>query len=393
MTNYGLYVILSTNTMDIKRAVYPRIIDHILPNKAVVLLGPRRVGKTYLLNKLVEEYGKKEIIKFDTGENKFAHGYLASRSIERLKEYVGSATLLIIDEAQKVPDIGLNLKLIVDHLPGVKVVVSGSSSFDLNRQVGEPLTGRKITLKVMPIWAGEVIDNFGLDYQHSLMAERLVFGSYPEALLKRTIEEKTTFLRELTDSYLLKDVLELEGLRKSNKIVDLLTLLAYQIGNEVSLSELGASLGLNRGTVERYLDLLEKVFVIVNIRGFSRNLRKEVTKTSRYYFYDNGVRNALINNFNPLNLRDDLGMLWENYIVMERLKKQAYAPIHTNNYFWRTWDQKEIDWVEMREGRLFGYEISYAPKKSSRAEGEWLKTYKEAELNFVDKENYLGFIT
>lgn len=379
--------------MDIQRQIFNRIKESLKPNKVVVVYGPRRVGKTYLLEKLANELKDKEIIKFDTGENKFTQDYLSSQSTERLKEYLGASTLLIIDEAQKIPNIGLNLKLIVDQIPNIKVLVSGSSPFDLSQQIGEPLTGRKTTLKLFPVSAKEIVENFGLDYQESLLPQNLIFGSFPEVLVSKEQAQKEKYLKELLDSYLLKDLLALEGVKKSKKFIDLLTLLAFQIGQEVSLSELGNNLDLHRNTVYKYLDLLEKAFVVINIRGFSRNLRKEVTKNSRYYFYDNGIRNALINNFNPLNLRNDVGMLWENYIVLERLKKQEYQDIFANNFFWRTYDQKEIDWVEMREGKLLGFEISYQPKGVSKAvRDEWLKTYPEGTLSLVDKENYLNFI-
>ena len=242
-----------------------------------------------------------------------------------------------------------------------------------------------------PISAAEEIETFDLQFHQSLLEQRLITGSYPELYSISSEPDRHAYLHELVDSYLFKDILELENIRNARKLVDLLTLLAFQVGNEVSISELGNQLELHKNTVSRYLDLLEKAFVIRNIRGFSRNLRKEVTKTSRYYFYDNGIRNAIINNFNLLKRRNDTGMLWENYLVSERIKKQTYSRQYTNNYFWRTYDQKEIDWVEEREGRLFGYEFKYTDKKIN-APGQWLKSYDNADFKVINRKNYLDFI-
>ncbi len=378
--------------MLIKRQAHKLLKEKTQENKVVLLYGPRRVGKTTLLNEFAEEIKDKERVKFVNGENLIIQKELSSQSIERLKSFVGNAGILFVDEAQKVPEIGLNLKLIVDHIPGIKVVASGSASFALARKVGEPLTGRKKTIHLYPISAKELIDTYGETHYKEILEENLIFGSYPELFNIKSLPDKQDYLREIVDSYLFRDIFEIEQVRNPKKIKDLLTLLAFQIGKEVSLSELANSLDLHANTVYRYLDLLEKSFIIVNVRGFSRNLRKEVTKTSRYYFYDNGIRNALINNFNSIELRDDVGMLWENYIVMERIKKQEYTGLLANNYFWRTYDKKEIDWVEEREGKLFGYEIKWKAGKVKPPK-EWLETYKNAKFKVVNRENYLEFIT
>ena len=224
------------------------------------------------------------------------------------------------------------------------------------------------------------------------LESRLVYGSYPEIVTIKSSASRREYLQELVSSYLLKDLLAFEGIKKSKKLVDLLILLAFQVGNEVSHNELATKLGMNKLTVQKYLNLLEQVFVITNLRGFSRNLRKEVTKTSKYYFCDNGIRNALINNFNDLTRRDDCGALWENYVVMERLKKQEYTRLWSNNYFWRTYDQKEIDWVEEREGKLFGYEFK-SNHTNALAPKLWTETYPDASFECVNKESYLPFIT
>lgn len=379
--------------MDIYRALFQPLRRSLAPGKVVLLYGPRRVGKSWLLDRLIESVRSEETVKLLSGEDRIVQEALSSRVIEQLKLFVeAKTTLLVIDEAQRVPDIGLNLKLLVDHRPDLKIVASGSASFDLAQQVGEPLTGRKITHHLYPVWAREEIDTFGMQYHQSLLEQRLIFGGYPELYTIDSEQGRRDYLHELVDSYLLRDILELDSIRNARKLTDLLTLLAFQIGREVSLSELGNQLELHKDTVFRYLDLLEKAFVIRNVRGFSRNLRKEVTKMSRYYFYDNGIRNAVINNFNLLQRRDDIGMLWENYLVSERLKKQSYDRLYANNYFWRTYDQKELDWVEEREGRLHGYEFKYPAKSRAKPPKGWLETYDNADFELVHKDNYLQFI-
>lgn len=374
----------------IKRFLLKKLKEDLEPGRVVVIYGPRQVGKTTLINKYLE--GVKEPFDFYNGEDLETQKLFTVQSIAKYQSLLAGKKLLVIDEAQKIENIGLNLKLIVDHLPHLKVIASGSSSFDLAKQVGEPLTGRKRTLTLFPVSQMELGATEDYIETRSKIEERLVYGTYPKVLVTEGFPQKQRFLQEIVSSYLYKDILELNGIRHSKKITDLLTLLAFQIGKEVSLNELGGNLGMSRPTVARYLDLLEQTFVLVNIGGFSRNLRKEVTKNSRYYFYDLGVRNALINNFNTLDRRDDVGMLWENYLVMERIKKQSYAPIYANNYFWRTYDQKEIDWVEERDGKLFGFEIKWG-KDKAKPPKVWLETYKNAEYKVINQENYLDFIT
>jgi hypothetical protein len=361
----------------------------IAVQKAVIIYGPRRCGKTTLLNKLV--VSAKEGYLFVNGEDISVQEYLESQSIEKLKSFLGKKKMLIIDEAQKIKNIGLNIKLILDNISKVKVIASGSSSFDLAKQVGEPLTGRKITLKMYPLAQLELSNIQSRVQIDACLEERLIYGSYPEVILNKNNTKNITYLREIVNSYLYKDILELERIRHSDKITRLLQLLAFQIGKEVSYNELSTKLGMSKNTIERYLDLLEKSFVVFKLRGFSRNLRKEITKNPRFYFYDTGIRNALINNFNPLTMRDDLGMLWENYIIIERLKKQEYLNINSNNYFWRTYNQKEIDLVEERKGKLFGYEIKWQSKRE-KIPKEWKEAYKNSNYQLITKENYLDFI-
>lgn len=360
----------------------------VSPGKVVVVYGARRVGKTTLLKKYLENQSD---YLFVSGEDFYVHQYLSSGSIAKLKDFIGPKTLLVIDEAQYIDNIGLNLKLIVDHIPGIKVIATGSSTFDLARQVSESLTGRKRVLKLFPVSQMELNQLESKAEVQANLEKRLIFGSYPEVITLESDEQRKEYLHEIVTSYLFKDILQLEGIHKSKKIIDLLVLLTFQIGKEVSIAELATQLGISKALVDRYLDLLEQVFVLINIRGFSRNLRKEVTKTSRYYFYDLGIRNALINNFNFLNLRNDVGALWENYLVIERLKKQQYQFLLSNNYFWRTYDQKELDWVEERDGKLYGYEFKWERKKL-HAPKLWLESYPEASFECINRENYLPFI-
>jgi len=362
----------------------------LAPNKVIVIYGPRRCGKTTLLHKFLEKTKTKYLLV--SGEDITVQEYLGSRSIEKLESFIGKNRLLVIDEAQKIKGIGINLKLIVDHIRGIKIIATGSSSFDLAQNIGEPLTGRKHVLKMFPLAQLEIMQ---IEERHQMQADledRLIYGSYPEVVITKGKHEREQYLKEIIGSYLYKDILELEGIKHSDKIVRLLQLLAFQIGKEVSFAEIGSQLGISKNTVERYLDLLEKSFVVYRLSGFSRNLRKEISKSPRYFFYDIGIRNALISNFNPLSIRNDIGMLWENYIISERIKKQEYSQISANNYFWRTYDQKEIDLIEERKGSLYGYEIKWKAERS-RAPKDWLKTYPNSKYKTINKANYLEFIT
>ncbi|MGB5218759.1 MAG: ATP-binding protein [Smithella sp.] len=375
--------------------ILPRIYDNLnsflKPNKVLVIYGSRQTGKTTLLKKFLSESKGSFRYKLDSGDDVNTQIVLGSSDFKKIINYAKGYDLIAIDEAQRIKNIGMGLKILIDQLPNIKIIVTGSSSFELAGQIGEPLTGRKITLTLFPlsqIEMGRLYNDYDL---RSRLDDYLIFGGYPEVLTSDNIADKKRILEELVGSYLLKDILELEKVKNSKLLLDLLRLLAFQVGNEVSLSELGKQLGIDSKTVARYLDLFEKSFVLINLRGFSRNRRKEITSKSKYYFLDNGIRNAVIANFNPLDIRDDIGRLWENFLVVERLKKQSYHPIYANNYFWRTWEQKEIDWVEERDGKLFGYEFKWKskPRKSCAA---WKENYPDASLEIINNENYLAFV-
>jgi len=370
---------------------YQDLDKYIKPNKVLVILGPRQVGKTTLLKDYLAAINKTIKYKLDVGDDIRIQELVSSINFSKIKDYIKGYEMIAIDEAQKIKNIGQGLKIMVDQFPGIKIIATGSSSFELSGQIGEPLTGRKITLTLYPVSQIE-LNNLYNNYElKSRLEEYLIYGGYPEVVASDTVEEKKRILNEIVGSYLLKDILELEKVKGSKILLDLLRLLAFQIGNEVSLSELGKQVGLDYKTIARYLDLFEKSFVIYNLRGFSRNLRKEITKKSKYYFLDNGVRNAIIANFNPLELRDDIGKLWENFIISERIKKQSYKSIYANNYFWRTWEQKEIDFIEEREGKLYAYEMKWKPERIAPPR-DWKTAYPNSEFLTISQDNYLPFI-
>lgn len=371
---------------------YKDLNDYLEPNKVLVIYGARQVGKTTLLN----EFLKKTSLKYrlDSGDNIKIQEILSSEDFSKILDYASGYELIAIDEAQRVPKIGQGLKIIADQMPGIKIIATGSSSFELSGQIGEPLTGRKNTITIFPVSQLEFKEIYNFYELKENLVERLIFGSYPRAAVAVGKQKKISVAEEIMNSYLFKDILELEKIKNPKLITDLLRLLAFQIGSEVSLSELGSQLGIDYKTVGKYLDLLHKTFVIFNVRGFSRNLRKEITKKSKYYFYDNGIRNALISNFNDLELRDDVGKLWENFLVVERIKTQSYKKILSNNYFWRTWHQEEIDWLEDREGKLFGFEFKFSSmaEKKNKIPDLFLKTYPNAEIKIITPDNYLEFL-
>ena len=361
------------------------ILKKLQPNKVVILYGARRVGKTMLVKEILANVNE-PILRLN-GDDINVHDKLSIRSIENYKQILGTCKLLYIDEAQKIPEIGLKLKLMIDEIEGLRIIISGSSSFDIHKNDGEPLTGRKYTFTLYTLSENEYTQIENNINKMDKVRERLVFGNYPELLHLPDRQDKVDYLNEMISSYLLKDILVYEHIKNSQKIFNLLRLIAFQIGGEVSLQELGIQLGISKNTVEKYLDLLSKVFILHKVEGFSRNLRKEITKNSRWYFLDNGIRNAVIANFNPLHARNDIGALWENYMISERLKYQEYRRISSNNYFWRTYEQQEIDWVEERDGSLFGYEFKWKEEKV-KIPTQWKSAYPDASFELININNF-----
>jgi uncharacterized protein len=373
------------------RAIASLFLKRLLPNKVVLLIGPRRVGKTIFIKSFMEGISKEKCLVLN-GDDVLDASLLKERSVANYKRLLDGKEYLIIDEAQHIPDIGMILKLIVDSIEGIKVVASGSSAFDLYHQVGEPLVGRKSTLHLYPLAQMEFKEVEDFRMTVASREERLIFGGYPELVQYTDWRDKASYLNEVMNDYLLKDILIYDGLRNSDKLFSLLKLLAFQVGREVSLEELGRQLAMSKNTVEKYLELLSKVFVIYKIGGYSKNLRKEVSKSSRWYFYDNGIRNAIIQNFNRLDMRTDVGELWENYLASERLKYQSYHQMNCNNYFWRTYDQQELDWVEEDAGKLRGYEFKYKLHKKIKPPAAWAKAYPDAQFEVIHQDNYLEWI-
>lgn len=376
---------------ELKRIIEAKLLQHLKPNKVIVLEGPRRVGKTVLLKHILSQVSKKYLLLH--GEDNDTIAILENRSIQNYKNLLGENELLVIDEAQKIPDIGTKLKLMVDNIKNLKIIITGSSAFDIQNQTGEPLTGRKHTFKLFAFSEMEFNQVENIIEKKSNVNQRLVFGNYPELLQIKNKESKIEYLKEILNSYLLKDILAFQNIKNSHKIFDLLRLISLQIGGEVSLQELASQLSMSKNTVEKYLDILSKVYILYNVRGFSKNLRKEITKTSRWYFLDNGLRNAVIANLNPIELRSDIGALWENYIISERLKYQNYSGMMVNNFFWRTYDQQEIDWVEERQGKIFAYEFKWNPKKKVKVPVAWENAYPDSEFQVIHRDNYMEWIS
>jgi len=377
--------------MLIHRFLLQHLQEVITPGKVLVLYGPKQVGKTTLVKELLAATALKN--SFINADELVYREALGSQDRHTLGDLAGDNDLLVIDEAQRVPDIGLNLKIMVDNFPHVAIIATGSASFELANKIHEPLTGRSLTFNLYPVSYKELQKTYGAFEARSQLERWLVWGSYPAIVTTEMTTLRERLLGELVGSYLYRDILEFNEVRHAGKIVDLLRLLAFQIGQEVSLNELANNLGINRATVERYLDLLEKVFVVFKMGGFSRNLRKEIGKSSRYYFYDNGIRNSLIQNFNPLSLRNDLGQLWENYLMIERRKANQAAGRAVNVYFWRTYDQKEIDYLEEHGGKLHGFEFKWQGEIKKSTSREFLQAYPNSELATVNRDNFEQFIS
>ncbi|MDR1392842.1 MAG: AAA family ATPase [Bifidobacteriaceae bacterium] len=370
----------------------PRALDQALqgarPGRAVVLYGARRTGKTNLVeNALNSSAGR---VLRATGDDLRVRNLLQGQDRDAILAWTDGHDTLFLDEAQRVRDVGWGLNTLVDSRPNLLIIATGSASFALAGQIGEPLTGRHRPLTLYPVAVGELANQLNDHELTESLEDFLVHGMYPEVRTAPTDVAKREILRELTGSYLLKDVLELERIQSSQKLADLLTLLALQVGNLVSLNELGRAVQLDAKTVARYLDLLRNAFVLDNLRGFSRNMRNEVTKKSKWYFCDLGVRNAIINNFNPLASRDDAGALWENFMVMERAKAWAYAGEPAPSYFWRSWEGQEIDLVEDRGGKLHAYEFKFGAKSRPKVPAEFARAYPQAVFEVVSPDSFIS---
>ena len=367
-----------------------RVKELVRPGKALIIYGPRRVGKTTLLTEFLSSTNFKS--KLDSGDNIKVQQVLGSQDFDRIIEYASGYELIAIDEAQYIPNIGKGLKIIVDQVPGIMVIATGSSSFDLAGAVGEPLTGRKNTVILYPIAQQELLSVHNRYELKERLEDYLVFGSYPEVVTAKNRKDKMAVLEELVNSYLLKDVLALDRVKGSRVLLDILKLIAFQVGSQVSLNEIATQVKLDVKTVGRYLDIFEKAFVIRRIGGFSRNLRKEVVTKAKYCFLDNGIRNAVIAAFNPLDSRNDAGQLWENFLITERIKKWTYQNIYGSFYFWRTYGGQELDLVEEREDTLTGYEFKWSDKKKQKAPSDWFKGYTNATFSLINRDNYLDFV-
>ena len=372
-----------------KRELYQIVLDQCFKGKAIVLLGARQVGKTTLLKSVIKEQ-LAEVLYLNCDEPQTV-STLSNRNLRELQLLVGENKFIVIDEAQKVDNIGLTLKLIVDNISGVQVIATGSSAFELRNRLNEPLTGRKFEYYMYPISTNEIYKSTGYMDVKRLLETRLIFGSYPDVLSNEGDAQQ--LLLSLTDSYLYKDVLAMDNVRKPGLLNRLLQALAFQVGSEVSYNELAQTIGSDNKTVERYVDLLEKCFVIFRLNGLTRNLRNELKKAKKIYFYDNGVRNAVIQQFAPLSIRNDVGQLWENFFISERIKRNHYTGHYCNTYFWRTKAQQEIDYIEECDGSMTAFEMKWNPNKGKTAfPNSFLDAYTINETVVVTPDNYLDWL-
>lgn len=374
----------------IKRVLKEDILKHAFRRQVLIIQGPRQVGKTTLSLEIVKDLkvkGEARIFNCDDPDHR---DLLENRGLEALKDTVGKAKIIFIDEGQKLSTIGQTLKLLADYFKkSIQIIVTGSSTMNLLDKTQEALTGRKKVYTLYPISLEEIFKKGRL--REKELETLLIFGSYPHVVTVHKKEDKVDVLKELKTSYLYRDVFDFQGMKNADIFMNLVRALAYQIGNEVSYTELANLLKINRATVERYIHVLEQSFIVFRLPVFTRNKRRELSKLRKIYFYDVGIRNAIINNFNPLDKRDDLGALWENFMVVERMKYREYHRIEANQYFWRTYDGSEVDLVEEREGRLYGYEFKWKPREYARALTKW-KEYKGSSYQIITPDNLKDFV-
>ena len=373
----------------IERIVNNSIKERFFKGKAIILVGPRQVGKTTLLHQIIHDYSQSETLFLNCDEPDILK-LLENASSTKLRSIIGKKKIILIDEAQRVENIGITLKLIIDIIPDIQLVVTGSSTFDLRNRVNESLTGRKFEYTLYPFSTAELINATSFIEETRLLEQRMIYGMYPDAV--NNPADALSILIELTNSYLYKDILMYRDIRQPDALVKLLTALSLQLGSEVSFNELGNMIGMKSETVERYIDLLEKVFIIFRQQSLSRNLRNELKKSRKIYFYDNGVRNVLIQNFKSLELRNDTGELFENFMISERKKFIEYNHIYANRYFWRTHAQQEIDYIEERDGVLYAFEFKWNEKKKASIPNTFAEAYPQHEFKVINRANYHEFI-
>lgn len=372
----------------IYRQLQSKIIESVGTRKAIVLIGARQVGKSTLLHQLLDD---KDGVLWLNGDNSETVEILKDATVAKLRTIIGHHNTVVIDEAQRIPDIGLKLKLITDQIDNVQVFASGSSSFELTSKINETLTGRKREFKLFPLSFAEMVEHTNYIEERRMLPHRLIYGYYPEVVADAGNE--SAILKELIDSYLFKDVFALDGITKSSKIVSLLKALALQVGNLVSYNEIGNLVGLDSKTVEKYIDIMEKSFIVVRLASFSRNARNELKSSKKIYFWDLGIRNALINNFNPLENRNDVGELWENFAIVERLKQNEYNGEFVQSWFWRTQQQNEIDYVEDNGGKLSAYEFKWNSRKANaKCPSSFSTNYPSAYFEVVTPDNIEEFL-
>lgn len=355
--------------------------------KIIVIYGARQVGKTTLLNEL---FSDRQDVLWMNGDETSTLSFFDNFSVDRFLSIMGGKNTVVIDEAQNILNIGLKLKQIYDSHPEIQIVASGSSSFDLANKVNEPLTGRKRKYKLSPLSFQELVNHNGLFEEKKKLFSRLIFGSYPDVVT--SVGEEREILENLASSYLYKDILLWENLKKSERLTKLLQVLALQIGSQVSYAEVGSLCGLDGKTVEKYIAILEQAFIIFRLPSFSRNLRNELKFSRKIYFYDNGIRNAIIGNFNDISLRGDAGALWENYMISERAKLNTYGQKYANTYFWRTKDMSEIDYLEEYDGNLHAFEFKWNARRHPSVPKSFSTAYPEASFTVVTPDNYESFL-
>jgi predicted AAA+ superfamily ATPase len=371
----------------IQRKLEEVLKNKLFSGKALILIGARQVGKTTLLNDLVADQND---CLWLNGDELDVQKMFESTSADRLRTQFGNYKIVVIDEAQRIRDIGLRMKLITDQMKDIQLIATGSSAFELANKVNEPLTGRKWQYQMFPLSFSEMVQHQGLIKEKRLLPHRLIYGYYPEVVTSEGNEKQV--LKQLTDAYLYKDILAWEHIKHPDKLLTLLRALAYQVGSQVSFNELGNICSMDAKTVEKYIILLEQCFVIFRLPSFARNLRNELKTSRKIFFYDNGIRNALIADFTLPEMRQDIGQLWENFVISERMKHLAYHEMWANTYFWRTKQQQEIDYLEEADGKIHAYEIKWNPKAKAKMPETFKKAYPNADFIVINQDNITDFV-